>query len=182
VGRSSVINPEQVAARILVIRGEKVLLDADLAELYGVNTSRFNEAVKRNLARFPADFMFQLSNQEFRNLISQFAISSSPPAWGGRRHPPYAFTEHGAIMAATILNTAHATTVSVYVVRAFVQLRGLLSAHKELAQKLDQLEARMDKKFATHDQAIVDILAAIRELMTPNEPPKKRKIGFVQGD
>jgi phage regulator Rha-like protein len=176
--KPALVASEQVASRILVIRGEKVLLDADLAELYGISTGRFNEQVKRNLARFPADFMFQLTNQEVRNLRSQFATSSLPRAWGGRRYAPFAFTEHGAIMAATILNTSRATEVSVYVVRAFVQLRGLLATHKELAQRLDQLEARIEKKLASHDQAIVGILNAIRELMKPPET-KKRPIGFV---
>ena len=165
-----------------MIRGEKVLLDADLAELYGVSTGRFNEQVKRNLARFPADFMFQLTNQELRSLRSQFATSSLSSTWGGRRYLPFAFTEHGAIMAATILNTPRATEVSVYVVRAFVQLRGLLVAHTELAKRLDELEARIEKKLAAHDEAIGGILDAIRELMKPPEPPKKRKIGFVQDE
>ena len=165
-----------------MIRGEKVLLDADLAELYGVSTGRFNEQVKRNRARFPADFMFQLTDQEFRGLRSQFATSSLSGTWGGRRYPPFAFTEHGAIMAATILNTPRATEVSVYVVRAFVQLRGLLVAHTELGKRLDELEARIEKKLATHDQAIGGILDAIRELMKPPQLPNKRRIGFVQDE
>src|SRR5512138_2127798 len=115
---------EQIAARILVLRGEKVLLDVDLAALYGVSTKRFNEQIRRNLERFQSDFMFQLTNQELAILRSQFATSSSASAWGGRRYAPYAFTEHGAIMAATVVNSARAVEVSVYVVRAFVQLRG----------------------------------------------------------
>lgn len=177
------VSTEQIADRILVVRGEKVLLDADLAELYAVPTKRFNEQVKRNVARFPADFMFQLTDHEFNHLRSRLATSSSNPRtsnWGGRRFPPYAFTEHGAIMAATVLNSPRAVEVSVYVVRAFVQLRALLTAHKELAQRLNELEARIQKRLATQDQAIAGILEAIRELMRPPEPPKKRKIGFVQ--
>ena len=160
-----------IAARILVIRGHKVMVDSDLAELYGVPTRRLNEQVRRNAARFPADFIFQLSDQEVTNLKSQFATSS----WGGRRKTPLVFTEHGALMAATVLNSPRAIEMSVYVVRAFVQLREALSAHKELAAKLDQLE----HKFATHDQTIAEIITIIRELMKPAAPAQKRPIGFV---
>lgn len=165
---------ERIEERIFLIRGHKVMLDADLAELYGASTGRFNEQVRRNLARFPKDFMFHLTNHEVAILRSQFAISSSRP-WGGRRYRPYAFTEHGAIMAATILNTPQATELSVYVVRAFVRMREVLATHKELAHKLAALEQRID----SHDETIVEILAAIRQLMAPPEPKKKRPIGFV---
>jgi hypothetical protein len=168
---------ERIEARIFMIRGHKVMFDADLAELYGISTGRFNEQVRRNLARFPRDFMFQLTNQELAILRSQFATSSSRP-WGGRRYRPYAFTEHGAIMAATILNTPQATEISVYVVRAFVRMRELASTHKELAAKIAALEHRID----SHDETIVDILAAIRQLMAPPEPKKKRPIGFITPD
>ena len=150
------------------------MLDADLALLYGVETRRLNEQVRRNQQRFPGDFVFQLSAAEFANLKSQFATSS----WGGKRKLPLAFTEHGAIMAAMVLNSARATEVSVYVVRAFVQLRDTVIAHKELARRLDELEARIERKLSTHDQAIASILDAIRQLMAPSEP-KKRPIGFV---
>lgn len=122
--------------------------------------------------------MFQSTPAEFVNLKSQFATSS----WGGRRKRPLAFTEHGAIMAAMVLNSPRATEVSVYVVRAFVQLRDTLLAHKELAQRLDQLEARIERKLSSHDQAIAGILDAIRQLMAPPPAPKKRAIGFVQND
>lgn len=152
------------------------MFDADLAALYGITTGRFNEVVRRNLARFPQDFMFQLTDEEHAALRSQFAISNI--GRGGRRYLPYVFTEHGAIMAAMVLNSPRATEVSVYVVRAFVQLRDTLIAHKELAQRLDQLEARIEAKLSTHDQAIAGILGAIRELMTPPEK-KKRPIGFI---
>jgi len=176
---------EAIASRILVLRAQRTILDADLAALYGVTTKRLNEQVRRNAERFPDDFMFQLTNQELAILRSQFATSSSP-AWGGRRYAPYAFTEHGAIMAATVLNSPRAVEVSIYVVRAFVQLRDLLTGHKELARRLDQLEARMERKLSTHDQAIVGILDAIRKLMAPPPAPppepKRRRIGFVQGD
>src|SRR6266851_1949633 len=129
-------------SRVLVLRGQRVILDRELAVIYGVSTGRLNEAVKRNAERFPADFMFQLTAQEIENLRSQFAISS----WGGRRYRPFAFTEHGAIQAANVLNSPRAVTMGVYVVRAFVQLRELLSSNKELARRFAQLEARLDKK------------------------------------
>jgi len=158
-----------------VLREQKVLIDADLAALYGVETRRLNEQVRRNRARFPADFIFELTPEEFANLKSQFATSS----WGGRRKLPLAFTEHGAIMAAMVLNSPRATEVSVYVVRAFVQLRDTLVAHKELAQRLDQLEAKIQRKLVTHDQAIAGILDAIRQLMAPPPAPKRRPIGFL---
>jgi hypothetical protein len=167
---------ERIEAKILLVRGHKVMLDADLAALYGVTTKRLNEQVRRNLERFPADFMFQLTDQELGILRSQFATSSSPTrlAWGGRRTAPYAFTEHGAIMAATVLNSPRAIEVSVYVVRAFVRLREMIAANKEFARKLEELERRLD----THDQAITEILRAIRQLMAP-PVTKKRPIGFV---
>ena len=161
------------------------MLDSDLAVLYGVTTRRLNEQVMRNLGRFPSDFMFQLKNHEVAILRSQFATSSSDArhlAWGGRRYVPYAFTEHGALMAAMVLNSPRATEVSVYVVRAFVELRDTLVAHKELAKRLDELESKLERKLATHDQAIAGILDAIRQLMVPPESAKKRRIGFVQND
>jgi len=167
-----------IASRIVVLRGQRVMLDADLAALYGVTTKRLNEQVRRNLERFPSDFMFQLINQEVAILKSQFATSS----WGGKRKRPLAFTEHGALMAAMVLNSPRATEVSVYVVRAFVELRDTLVAHKELAKRLDELESRVERKLTTHDQAIAGILDTIRQLMAPPEPTKKRRIGFVQND
>jgi len=137
-----------IESRILLIRGQKVMLDADLAELYGVETRRLNEQVSRNIERFPEDFMFQLTAEEFANLKSQFATSS----WGGRRKLPYAFTEHGSIMAASVLNSARAIEISVHVVRAFVRMRELVAGNKELAQKLNQL----DRKVGAHDKAIAE--------------------------
>jgi hypothetical protein len=165
---------EDIARAILVLRGQRVILDRELAAIYGVSTGRLNEAVKRNAERFPADFKFQLTAQEIENLKSQFAISS----WGGRRYRPFAFTEHGAIQAANVLNSPRAVTMGVYVVRAFVQLRELLSSNKELAGQFAQLEARLDKKLAKHDEAIAVILSAIRHLMNP-PAPKRRPIGFT---
>jgi len=167
-----------IESRILLVRGQKVMRDADLAELYAVTTKRLNEQVRRNLERFPQDFCFQLTNQEVAILRSQFATSSSNPgrlSWGGRRSAPVAFTEHGAIMAATVLNSARAIEVSVFVVRAFVRLREMVASNQALAKKLEELERRFD----THDQAIVEILQAIRKLMTPPATGPKRKIGFV---
>ncbi len=172
----SALAVEALASRIQLIRGQRVMLDTDLAALYGVETRVLVQAVKRNLTRFPEDFMFQLSAEEFTNLRSQTVISSS--SHGGRRTAPYAFTEHGALMAATILNSARAIEVSVYVVRAFVQVRDLLASNKELAQRFADLERRLERKLSTHDQAIAGILDAIRQLMTPPDPPK-RPIGFI---
>ncbi len=163
------------AERILIVRGQRVMLDADLAELYGVPTRRFNEQVKRNIARFPVEFMFQLTADEFRSLRSQIATSNTEtPGRGGRRHLPYAFTEHGAIMAATLLNSPNAVEMSVFVVRAFVELRDWLSTHRELADKLEHLE----RKVSSHDQALAGVIDAIRQLTAPPNP-KKRPIGFI---
>ncbi|MCC7184169.1 MAG: ORF6N domain-containing protein [Rhodocyclaceae bacterium] len=169
----ALIPVERIENRILLVRGHKVLLDADLAALYGVTTKRFNEQVRRNAERFPADFMFALSPEEWSSLRSQFATLKMGRGQH-RKYLPHAFTEHGAIMAATILNSPRATEVSVYVVRAFVRLRELLASNKELARRLDQLE----KKLATHDQAIAGLINTIRNLMTAPEP-KRRPIGFI---
>ena len=161
-----------VESRILVVRKQKVILDSDLAELYGVPVKRLNQQVKRNQERFPADFVFQLTPKEHEILRLQFATSKD--SHGGRRYPPYAFTEHGAIMAATVLNSERAVEMSVFVVRAFVRLREMLSTNHELAAKIDELERRLD----THDASIQDLLEAIRELMLP-DPATGRKIGFT---
>jgi ORF6N domain len=155
-----------VAAMIVIVRGKRVILDAQLAALYGTPTKRLNEQVRRNSDRFPIDFMFRLTPDETASLNwSQIATSSQKH----RRtiFAPYAFSEHGAIMAANVLNTDEAIKMSVYVVRAFVQLRELLLSNKELALRLDQLEARLEKKLDTHDDAIAAMLSAIRELMVP---------------
>src|SRR6185295_4336954 len=136
---------EQVGRQILVLRGHKVLLDTDLAALYGVQTKRLLEQVRRNRKRFPADFVFHVSDQELVNLKSQIATSSlERGGWGGKRYAPYAFTEHGALMAANVLHSARAIEVSIFVVRAFVRLRNTLSAHKDLAKKLDELEKKTE--------------------------------------
>jgi len=169
--KKSLVVVANIESKILLIRGQKVMLDADLAELYGVETRRLNEQVNRNRERFPEDFMFQLTAEEFANLKSQFATSS----WGGRRKLPYAFTEHGSIMAASVLNSPRAIEISVHVVRAFVRMRELVAGNKELAQKLNLLE----RKVGAHDKAIAEIINAIRQLMAPEAPKKKRPIGFA---
>ena len=143
------------------------MLDADLADVYHVSTKRFNERVKRNINRFPPDFMFQLSFREFRDLRSQSATSR----WGGRRTPPYAFTEHGAVMAASVLNSPVAVEASIQVVRTFVRLREMLATHDQLSRKLDAME----KKYDDHFSVVFD---AIRQLMAP-EPKRSRRIGFA---
>jgi len=163
---------ESVERTIRVLRGHKVLLDADLAELYGVTAKRLNEQVKRNAARFPEDFMFQLTPAEHANLRSQIATSSSG-THGGRRHAPFAFTEHGTIMAASVLNSPKALEMSVLVVRAFVRLRQIVASHQQLTAKLNELE----RKYASHDTQIAALINAVRALMTSPVKPRKR-IGF----
>ncbi len=179
---------EAITHRIFVLREQKVLLDSDLAALYGVDTRRLNEQVKRNRERFPKDFIFELTADEFTNLKSQFATSSLPNAGtghGGRRKLPLAFTEHGAIQAATVLSSPRAVQVSVYVVRAFVQLRELSLSHRDLATRLDALEEKAEALAMQHDTfsrntraQLKQVFDALRELMTPAEPPK-RPIGFI---
>ncbi len=168
---------EHISRAILVLRGQKVLLDTELAALYGVTTKRFNEQVRRNNERFPADFMFQLTAEELVAIRSQIATLK-----GGRgrhrKYLPYAFTEHGAIMAAAILNSPSAVDMSVYVVRAFVQLREMLSSNRELARRFAQLETRLDKRLTDKDRDIGAILSANRELMHPTLP-KRRPLGFT---
>ena len=146
---------------------------AQVATVVGT-TRRLNEQVRRNRKRFPDDFLFELTTEEFANLKSRFATSS----WGGRRKRPLAFTEHGAIQAATILTSPRAVEMSVHVVRAFVKLREVLSSNRELARRFEQLESRLDSKLTEHDEAIAAILSAIRELMRPQDPPR-RGIGFT---
>jgi hypothetical protein len=164
---------EEITRAILVLRCHRVLLDSELASLYGVTTKRFNEQVRRNRKRFPADFMFRLTVEESSSLRSQFA-TLKPGRGQHRKYLPYAFTEHGAIMAATILDSPRAVEMSVYIVRAFVQLREMLASKTALARKLNELEG----KLKNHDEAITAILSAIRELMNP-PPPMRRGIGFT---
>lgn len=163
---------DRIVQSILVLRGHRVILDSELAALYGVSTKRFNEQVRRNRERFPPDFMFQLTAEELPALRSQIATIK-----GGRgqhrKYLPFVFTERGAIMAATILNSPRAVDMSVYVVRAFVHLRELLSSNRELARRFAELEARLDKRLTQHDQAIAAILSAIRQLMNSPQPQKR---------
>ena len=171
--------PEDIEGKIYTVRGQRVIMDRDLAALYGIPTFRFNEAVKRNQKRFPDDFMFQLTAQEYAVLTSQFAMSK--PGRGGRRTLPYAFTEHGAIMAANVLNSPKAIEMSVFVVRAFIKMRETLSNNKALALKLAELEKKLTGRLNVHERAIVHVLGEIRKLMASAEPspePQKRKIGF----
>lgn len=163
--------PSAVESRILILRHQRVILDTDLAELYGVPVRQLNQQVKRNGERFPSDFVFQLTAKEHEILRSQIVISKD--AHGGRRYRPFAFTEHGAIMAATVLNSERAVQMSVFVVRAFVRLREMLATNRRLAGKIGELESRLD----THDSTIQDLIEAIKELMTPEEPSRVR-IGF----
>jgi hypothetical protein len=149
----------RVERAIRIIRGDKVILDEDLAELYGVEVKRLNEQVRRNLDRFPADFMFQLTTQEFTDLKSQFATASQ---WGGRRTPPYAFFEQGVAMLSSVLHSKRAVQVNIEIMRTFVRLRKLLASNVELAERLDQLEAKYDGQFRT-------VFEAIRQLMAPVE-------------
>ncbi|HXZ52098.1 MAG TPA: ORF6N domain-containing protein [Burkholderiales bacterium] len=167
---------EHIENRILMIRGRKVLLDFDLAALYGVETRVLNQAVKRNLERFPHDFMCRLSSKELASWRSQF-VMSNPAAKMGLRRAPFAFTEHGALMAATVLNSTRAIEVSLHVVRAFVHLRNFLASNKEISRRLEEHE----RKLTSHDQAISGLVDALRTLMAPPES-KRRPIGFVVTD
>ncbi|GAB4326060.1 MAG: hypothetical protein Kow0074_20210 [Candidatus Zixiibacteriota bacterium] len=164
--------PERIENAIFLIRGQKVMLDSDLATLYGVTTKRLNEQVKRNLDRFPPDFMFQLTEDEADTLRSQSATSKR--GRGGRRYLPYVFTEHGAVMLASVLNSPRAIETSIFVVKAFVRMREVISEHKELAAKIAELERRV----GGHDESIRSLLTAIRQLMAPPAAPSKRRIGF----
>jgi len=168
---------QHVEGRILTLRGQKVILDRTLAVLYGVPTFRFNEAIKRNRARFPVDFRFQLSREELQLLISQNAISNK--GWGGLRKLPWAFTEHGALMAATILNSPKAVQMSLFVIRAFVKLREKLAATAELEKRLEAIE----KGLISHDIALRDIYRKLKPLLLAPQPEKpKRKIGFTTNE
>jgi hypothetical protein len=168
---TALVLTKRVASKILILRNQKVILDAELAELYGVPIKRLNEQVKRNRERFPKDFLFTLTRAEYENLRSQNATSSSEH--GGRRYLPHAFTEHGAIMAATVLNSKRAVEMSIFVVRAFVQMRQALAANQHVASKLTELESRLDG----HDEQIQELIEAIRELIAPL-PANDRRIGF----
>lgn len=175
VATTTPIRADAIERRILAIRGQRVIVDADLAELYGVQTRRLNEQVKRNRGRFPQDFAFQLTAAEREEVVANCdhlsRLKFSPTL-------PYAFTEHGAIMAANVLNSALAVAMSVRVVRAFVRLREMIASHKELGRKLNELEQRV----SSHDAAITSLVRAIRELAAPPEVKPRRRIGFIADD
>ena len=166
----SIIPIERIQKCIYLIRGRKVLLDSDLAQLYGVETKVLNQAVARHKRRFPSDFMFRLSKEEFNNLRSQIVTSS----WGGRRYPPYAFTEQGVAMLSSVLQSIRAIEVNIAIMRAFVKLKRILASHKEVSRKLKELEQRMDK----HGSEIQVIFDAIYKMINPATKPKQ-KIGFI---
>jgi len=167
----AIVQVGSIQQKILLIRGEKVIVDADLANAYGVETRRLNEQVKRNIRRFPEDFMFQLTKEEKNEVIANCDHLSNLKY---SKALPHVFTEHGAIMAASVLNTQKAVEVSVYVVRAFVQLRQIISEHKELSNKMSQLE----RKLSGHDKQIHVLVQDIKQLMDPKLPPKTKRIGF----
>lgn len=171
----SFVPAEQIQSRIIVLRGQRVLLDRDLAGLYGVSTKQLNQQVKRNPLKFPSDFVFELTREEKSEVVTKCdhlrALRFSPVL-------PRAFTEHGAIQAANVLSSDAATVMSVHVVRAFVRLRQLMANHKALAAKLAELDARV----GAHDEQLAAIIATIRQLTTPDTPTHHRKIGFHQGN
>ncbi len=171
-----IIPVEVIENKILLIRGQKVLLDKDLAKLYDVATRELNKAVSRNISRFPEDFMFRLSKEEFNNLKFQFGTSRLPAGkadWGGTRKLPYVFTGQGVAMLSSVLHSERAVQVNILIMRAFVKLREILSTHKELAQKLKELELKIE----THDEQITSIIEAINQLLAPPQVSKK-KMGF----
>lgn len=180
-GRDFMSNQVEIIGSVIrTIRGQRVILDADLARIYGVTTKRLNEQVKRNADRFPPDFLFQLKVEELDSLRSQIATSNSR---GGRRYLPFAFTEHGAIMAANVLNSPEAVRMSVFVVRAFVQMRDLLGGNKELAKQVAALEKKLTARLDDHEAAIVQVLRRLMDILDPPPLPPapekpKRRIGF----
>jgi len=171
---------DNVESAIYLIRGQRVMLDSDLAAIYGVTTRRLNEQLRRNRSRFPDDFAFQLTAEEFKNMKSQIATSSlrsqfvTSRSHGGKRKLPWVFTEHGALMLASVLNSQIAVQASVRVVRAFVRLREMVVANVQLAAKLEQIERRLD----SHDEAIVELFAALKRLLESPQPSRRREIGF----
>ena len=173
MAKELLIPAERIERSILLIRGQKVMLDHDLADLYGVETKNLNKAEKRNLDRFPTDFMFQLSAEETEALRFQIGTSNSTHR-GGRRYLPYVFTEQGVAMLSSVLRSKRAVLVNIAIMRAFVRLREILGTHKDLARRLDELE----KKVGQQDDKIHAVFEAIRQLMAPPPAPKKRRIGF----
>jgi len=173
MAKADLIPVERIENTILLVRGCKVMLDRDLAELYGVPTKVLNQQVRRNRHRFPEDFMFQLSSEELENWRSQFVTSNSAVK-KGLRYRPYAFTEQGVAMLSSVLNSDRAIEVNIAIMRAFVRLRQILSTHKDLARKLEALE----RKLGEHDDKFAVVFEAIRQMMNPPPAPPKRRIGF----
>jgi hypothetical protein len=171
--KSELLTQENIEKALLIVRGEKVLLDSHLAEFYGVEVRVLNQAVKRNLDRFPEDFAFQLTEEEFTALRSQF-VTSKQEGRGGRRYAPYAFTEQGVAMLSSVLRSKQAVQVNVEIMRAFVRLRRVLAVSAELARRLDEVE----KRLGDHDEQFVQVIRAIRQLMEPPATPPRRRIGF----
>jgi phage regulator Rha-like protein len=167
--------PFIIENKIFLIRGFKVMLDSDLAELYGITTYNLNKAVKRNMSRFPADFMFQLSKEEFKNLIFQFGISSLKH--GGKRHLPFVFSEHGVTMLSSVLRSERAVQMNIFIVRAFIKMRELLSTHKDLAQKMAELE-RTQREQGNQLSTVYSIVKQLVMKPVQTELPKPKKIGF----
>lgn len=170
---TAAITEEAIINKIYLVRGYKVMLDKDLAELYGVLTGNLNKAVKRNIERFPNDFMFQLTNDEYKNLIFQNGISS----WGGSRKMPYAFTEHGVLMLSSVLNSQRAIQMNIHIMRVYTKLREVVLTNKDLLLKLEQLEGRV----SGHDEDMQMIFSALKQLLNPPQAPRKR-IGFRNDD
>jgi hypothetical protein len=169
------INPKEIVSQIYFIRGKKVMLDFHLAAMYEVETRTLNQAVRRNMQRFPEDFLFQLTNEEFQNLMSQNVISSGGndiPGWGGRRKPPLAFTEQGVAMLSGILRSEKAIKVNIAIMRAFVKMRELIDENKDLKQRLDEMESKYDQQFQV-------VFEAIRQLIEKKNEPRKQ-IGYKQ--
>ena len=195
MGKQIKLNDE-IISQIYFIRGRKVMLDSDLARIYGVETRILNQAVKRNVERFPDDFMFQVSYEELMNLMSQIVISSSKTVenidnsdlmsqistanWGGRRKLPFVFTEHGALMLASVLNSSVAIQASIFVVRAFVKLRETITTHKELSDRIDDLEKRTCEKLDEHSEQLMLVFQALRELVRQKDEPRN-PLGFKIG-
>jgi hypothetical protein len=180
MGNEMPLQVDQIGSFIRTIRGQRVILDTDLARIFGVPTFRFNEAIKRNRERFPADFLFQLTAEEFKSLTSQIAILKKGRGQH-RKFLPYAFTENGAIMAANVLNSPEAVRMSVFVVRAFIQMRDLLGSTKELAKQLAELEKKLTTRLDGHEVAIVNVLRRVMDILDPPPPPPeppRRRIGF----
>jgi hypothetical protein len=173
MSKSGVVCQDRIENAILLLRGERVMLDADLANLYGVTTKALNQAVKRNVGRFPADFMFRLSARETRELNRSQTVTGSQKH-RDPRYPPYAFTEQGVAMLSSVLRSQRAVNVNIEIMRTFVRLRKLLAANAELAARLDELERRV----GTHDEQFVQVVRAIRQLMEPPTTPARRRIGF----